>query len=202
MLCDTDIVTSYSSGIDHKVSIQFFKQFVFTGSIVSLQPVMSRLFRLGDDSLRILLSLLDIRSICYLDIAVGNVGERLLWLHSLQRMDCQAVDEYEHSDSSIRWLIMRGARTTMIRIRRNRKDLITDETFVGIGIHYVPTVSRSKKLASILRNVFGRVFCLNLRSCNISHLTGTAKIDTFQMMTAMYSDIYASIGTICDIATP
>ena len=130
---------------------------------------MSRLFQLGDDSLRNLLSWLDFRSICYLDIAVGNVDERLLWLHNLQRIDSRAVDESEHSDSSIRWLITRGARTTMIRIRRNRNDFITDETFAGIGIHFVPTVRRSKTLVSILLNALRRVFRLNLRNCNITN---------------------------------
>ena len=120
---------------------------------------MSSLFQLGVDSFRHLLSWLDIGSICYLDIAVGNVGERLLWLHSLQMMDSQVVDEYEHNHSSIRWLIMRGARITRIRLAEI-EDIgrINDETFRGIGILYVPNMSRSKRLASVLRNVLRRAF--------------------------------------------
>ena len=132
---------------------------------------MSRLFQLGDDSFRNLLSWLDIVSICYLDIAVGNVGERLLWLHSLQMMDSQAVDEYEHNHSSIRWLIMRGARITRIRvgITQSQFGRINDETFKGIGILYVPNMSRSKGLVSVLRNVLRRAFGFSMRNCNITN---------------------------------
>ena len=131
---------------------------------------MSRLFQLGDDSFRNLLSWLDIGSICYLDIAVGNVGERLLWLHSLQMMDSQVVDEYEHNHSSIRWLIMRGARITRIRLTQI-EDIgrINDETFRGIGILYVPNMSRSKRLVSVLRNVLRRAFGFSMRNCNITN---------------------------------
>ena len=132
---------------------------------------MSCLFQLGDDSFRNLLSWLDIVSICYLDIAVGNVGERLLWLHSLQMMDSQAVDEYEHNHSSIRWLIMRGARSTRIRVGRTqmKSGRINDETFRGIGILYVPNMSCSKRLANVLRNVLRRMFGFSLRNCNITN---------------------------------
>ena len=81
-----------------------------------------------------MLSWLDLVCVCKLDIAIGNADERLLWLHSLHRMDSKAVDEHEHSHSSIRWLIRRGARAAGIRIRgtnleRNR---ITDHTFAGV----------------------------------------------------------------------
>ena len=97
---------------------------------------MSRLFHLGDDSLRYLLCWLDLGCLCKLDIAIGNVDKRLLWLHSLHTMDSRAFDEYEHSHSSIRWLIRRGARAISIRIRGTKleRERITDQTFVGVGI--------------------------------------------------------------------
>ena len=134
---------------------------------------MSRLLRLGGDSLNSLLSWLDLRSICYLDIAVGNVDERLLWLHSLQTIDSQAVEEYEHVHASIRWLIIRGARTSRIRVRRfqNGSDIITDETFAGMGNLSVYVV-RSKKLAIVQRNVLRRIFCFNLRRREITTTNG------------------------------
>ena len=96
---------------------------------------MSRLFHVGDDNFQYLLSCLDFGCICQLDIAIGNADERLLWLHSLHRMDSKAVDEYEHSHSSISWLIRRGARATRIRIRGTKleRDRITDHTFAGVG---------------------------------------------------------------------
>ena len=97
---------------------------------------MSSFFELGDDGFRDVLSWLDVGCICMLDIAVGNVDERLLWLRSLQTMDSKAVDEYGHSHSSLRWLISRGARATAIRIRgiNLESDRITDQSIKGIGL--------------------------------------------------------------------
>ena len=98
---------------------------------------MSHLFELGDDNFCCLLNWLDIGSICSLDIAVGNEDERSMWLHSLHSIDSASVDKYEHCHSSIRWLIMRGARATIIRARRSDRTLdnqITDETFAGVGV--------------------------------------------------------------------
>ena len=96
---------------------------------------MSRLFELGEDSFRHLLSWLDLVCLCKLDIAIGDADERLLWLHSLQTMDSEAVDVYEHSHSSITWLIKRGVRVTRIRIRGTELEhnRITDQTFAGVG---------------------------------------------------------------------
>ena len=71
---------------------------------------MSRLFKLGDDAFVSLLSWLSVGSICSLDTAVGNVDERLMWLHSLNSIDSKAINEYEHYHASIRWLITRGLR--------------------------------------------------------------------------------------------
>ena len=120
------------------------------------------------------LSWLDIGSICYLDIAVGNVGERLLWLHSLRMMGSQEVDKYDHNHCSISWLIMRGARSTRIRVERIfriKSGRINDKTFRGIGVVYVPNMSCCKRVASVLRNVLRRAFgfCFSLRNCSITN---------------------------------
>ena len=103
---------------------------------------MSRLFQLSDDSFHYLLSWLDLVCICKIDIAIGNEDERSLWLRSLHTMDTKAVDEYKHCHSSIRWLIGRGVRATIIQIRQRyfhkESDGITDETFAGVGILSTP----------------------------------------------------------------
>ena len=54
----------------------------------------------------------------------------------------RSVDEYEHSHSSLRWLISRGTRATEIRIKRTnlKSDRITDQTFTGIGLLCVQDV--------------------------------------------------------------
>ena len=98
---------------------------------------MSCLFQLGDDVILYLLSWLGIDSIRTLDIAIGNAEERLLWLRSLHMIDSKAIDEYEHCHSSIRWLIMRGARVTRIRaknLRYGSNQKITDQTIIGVDI--------------------------------------------------------------------
>ena len=98
---------------------------------------MSCLFQLGDNVILYLLSWLDIDSIRTLDIAIGNAEERLLWLRSLHMIDSKAIDEYEHCHSSIRWLIMRGARVTRIRaknLRYGSNQEITDQTIIGVDI--------------------------------------------------------------------
>ena len=98
---------------------------------------MSCLFQLGDGVFLYLLSWLDIDSIRTLDIAIGNAEERLLWLRSLHMIDSKAIDEYEHCHSSIRWLIMRGARVTRIRaknLRYGSNQKITDQTIIGVDI--------------------------------------------------------------------
>ena len=98
---------------------------------------MSRLFKLGDDAFVSLLSWLSVGSICSLDTAVGNVDERLMWLHSMHSIDSKSIDEYKHYHSSIRWLIKRGARATSIRARRSKLTSdrqITDMTFAGVGM--------------------------------------------------------------------
>ena len=106
---------------------------------------MSSLFDLDDDGFRRVLSWLDVGCICKLDVAIGNVDERLLWLRSLQTMDSKAVDEHEHSHSSLRWLISRGAKATEIRTKQTnlKSDRITDQTFAGIGLLCVHNVDTS-----------------------------------------------------------
>ena len=131
---------------------------------------MSLLFQLGNDSLRNVLSWLDFGSICYLDIAVGNFDERMLWLRSLQTIDNKAVDRYKHCHSSIRWLIIRGARTTQILARFSYGG-INGTTFRGIGTLPIldMSMSYSERLASVLPNVLRRAFGLILRNRNITN---------------------------------
>ena len=97
---------------------------------------ISRLFQVGDDVFRNLLSWFDIGVICCLDSAVGNVTERLLWYQYLSVMDNKAMNEYAHCNSSVRWLIDRGARATRFQFGSqhfNGREVvgINDETFLG-----------------------------------------------------------------------
>ena len=89
-------------------------------------------------------------------------------------MGSQEVDKYDHNHCSIRWLIMRGARSTRIRVERTfriKSGRINDKTFRGIGVVYVPNMSCCKRVASVLRNVLRRAFgfCFSLRNCSITN---------------------------------
>ena len=121
---------------------------------------MSLLFQQGDVIFRILLSWFDIRSICCIDIAVGNVGERSWWVHSLQTIDNEAFNEYEHSHSSMRWIITRGVRPRGIRLRKSYviSEKITDESFAGMGI--LSTANQgflNRPMANIFRGCLERL---------------------------------------------
>ena len=95
---------------------------------------MSLLFRMDNDVFRYLYSWLDVGCICKLDIAIGNADERFMWLHSLKTIESMEIDEHSHSHSSIRWLIMRDARATRIRVSGTTLVIgrITDQTFTGV----------------------------------------------------------------------
>ena len=137
---------------------------------------MSRLFQLGEDDFRHILSWLDISSIRFLDVAVGNKKERSWWFDSLHTMDNKSINEYMYCHTSIRWLIERGARATGIQVRatsyqerelkRTSIHRITDETFAGVG--NLPTQNRDsvkRGILSFLRSVGTCIF----RICRIKH---------------------------------
>ena len=128
---------------------------------------MSSIFELGDDGLRYVLSWLDVGCICRLDIAVGNVDERLLWLRSLHTIDSKALNVHGHSHSSLRWLISRGARATEIRITgiNLESDRITDETFEGIGLLCAQNVGTGGADAIHIRG--GARYSLRNREINV-----------------------------------
>ena len=120
---------------------------------------ISRLFQVGDDVFRNLLSWFDIGVICCLDSAVGNVTERLLWYQYLSAVDNKAINEYAHCNSSVRWLISRGARTSSIQFRTQYSDGrevvgINDETFLGSSdVNSSMRISRS--WMSSLKDIVG-----------------------------------------------
>ena len=65
------------------------------------------------------LSYLDIESICHIDKAVSNAGERPVWLTILSVSNLAVFNEYEHSKESIRWLAKRNI--ILERLKTNDK---------------------------------------------------------------------------------
>ena len=61
----------------------------------------SSLFNTCNDLMMLVLSYLDIESICHIDIAVSNATERHIWWTSLSVNYHATFSEYEHCEESI-----------------------------------------------------------------------------------------------------
>ena len=95
------------------------------------------LFGASDNWLPYLTSWLDFRSVGCLDTAIGHKQDRSTWLTCLRAMDTTAIDEHEHSCSSLRWVVERGIRVKRIKIRESSRNEIVPETFDGL---YAPSL--------------------------------------------------------------
>lgn len=84
---------------------------------------------------------IDFHSVGRLDIAVtGDDGA--LWLKPLRVIHLFKTEDYKHTHSSMRWLIMRHVRISSIQISVfTGTDEITDLTFKGINIHCLQSLS-------------------------------------------------------------
>lgn len=78
----------------------------------------SALFALSYD-LHILFisSWLDLRSFVTLDIAVSNHAKRTFWEILLPALQINAIDDWAHNSSSLKWLIKRGLRATRLDVK-------------------------------------------------------------------------------------
>ena len=96
----------------------------------------SFLFRTSNDLMTLVLSYLDIESICHIDIAVSNAAERNIWWTSLS-VNCHATfSEYEHCEESIRWLVKRDIRLRSLRTKDMKweTDRIEGSTLLGLNM--------------------------------------------------------------------
>ena len=77
----------------------------------------SFLFRMSNDLMTSVLSYLDIKSICHIDIAVSKAAERDVWLTGLSLNYLVTSSEHKHCKESIRWLAKRGIRLESLKIK-------------------------------------------------------------------------------------
>ena len=85
-----------------------------------------------DLSMLFLSEWIDYRSMVTLDVAITNHRTRILWLQRLRSISGGDVNNYMHSDLSMRWLIRRGLKPCTTRMNVKCKGSITDSTFEGI----------------------------------------------------------------------
>jgi hypothetical protein len=64
-----------------------------------------------------------------LDIASSNHGMREQWLDVLKLMKSKEIDKWRHSHSSLKWAIRRNVRLNSTRVDRDRREIVSDETF-------------------------------------------------------------------------
>jgi hypothetical protein len=78
------------------------------------------------------------------DISMSCRKERAAFLRCLAAMNGNALDQYENSHASIRWMTRRRIRATGLRIKESKRHDIRDETFEGA----FSTILRSVDLGS------------------------------------------------------
>ena len=103
----------------------------------------SLLFRTSNDLMTSILSYLGIGSICHIDIAVTNTRERTIWLAILSAHYLATLSEYEHCKESVRWLVKRGIRLEILKIKDKglEIDRIDGSTLLGLNMSSLRYVS-------------------------------------------------------------
>ena len=96
----------------------------------------SFLFRTSNDSMTLVLSYLDVQSICHIDIAVSNAAERHIWWTSLSLNHLPTFSEHEHCKESIRWLVKRDIRLERLKTKDMKweSDRINWSTLLGLNM--------------------------------------------------------------------
>ena len=109
----------------------------------------SFLFKTSNDLMTLVLSYLDIESICHIDTAVSNATERHIWGTSLSVNHHAIFSEYKHCNESIRWLVKRDIRLRSLKTKdmKLETDRIDGSTLLGLNM-------------SSLR-------CINVQGCSI-----------------------------------
>ena len=95
-------------------------------------PMSLSLFRVGDDWLRLISEWLEAHVLGLLDVAISNEAGRASWLKSLRSIQFGFLDNFYQNHSSIRWLILRGANLSSIKVKESTAWAITSKTFEGI----------------------------------------------------------------------
>ena len=103
----------------------------------------SLLFGANDDWMTSLLTYLSIEDICQLDVAVSDTTSRVTWLGILCMTNHYTIDEYSHSNQSIRWLVKREMRLKKLTVRGGDYggEIVYGETLLGLNLSSLQYVS-------------------------------------------------------------
>ena len=109
-----------------------------TGVQTCALPISDRsfLFKTSNDLMTLVLSYLDVQSICHIDIAVSNAAERHIWWTSLSVNHHVTFSKHEHCKESIRWLVKRDIRLERLKTKDMKweSDRINWSTLLGLNM--------------------------------------------------------------------
>ena len=111
--------------------------------LLSTTADRSYLFKASNDCMILILSYLSMKDICQLDIAVTNTTARVIWLSSLEVTNHHTINEYTHSNGSIRWLVGRGIRLVSLKVK-NVRCFTHSSALLGLNVSLLRDVTFSK----------------------------------------------------------
>jgi hypothetical protein len=82
---------------------------------------------------------IDIKTLGVLEMALSSYNVRELWLIALKSITRKAMNEWHHSHSSMRWMMMRSLFVTRILVGVKHRDEVSDFTFEPVDVNSSPT---------------------------------------------------------------
>ena len=103
----------------------------------SATPSLPIFLRLEIQQIPVLCVWLDVQNFGVLDIAVSSNSAREQWLTMLKSISWEAIDAWQHSHSSLVWVILRSISITQILVNLKHRDKkrVSDFTFKAVGIN-------------------------------------------------------------------
>ena len=103
----------------------------------SATPSLPIFLRLEIQQIPFICVWLDVQNFGVLDIAVSSNSARELWLAMLRSISWKAIDAWQHSHSSMKWVILRSISITQILVNLKHRDekRVSDLTFEAVGVN-------------------------------------------------------------------
>jgi hypothetical protein len=110
---------------------------------------------------------LNVQDLGLLDMAVSSSSARRQWLIILKSIYCKAMDVWRHSDSSLRWAMMRSLNVSHILANLERGNRICDLTFEAAIINGSRTFDEALRddCLSLIWEKCKKVLSIDLSSC-------------------------------------
>jgi Leucine Rich repeat len=103
----------------------------------SATPSLPIFLRLEIQQIPFICVWLDVQNFGVLDMSVSSYSARDQWLTMLRSISWKAIDAWQHSHSSLIWVILRSISITQILVNLKHRDeeRVSDVTFEAVGIN-------------------------------------------------------------------